>query len=98
MIEVTPTPDLIPLYREWANEDPIFAKAAEFLEKGYIENSKLNWNRKVRDRLRDLRRTKDWDEIYQLCKKNCSLSTLKRQMSYYDMEESTARNVYYCLK
>ena len=98
LIEIIPTSELPNLYREWAKEDPIFNKAVEFLETGQISESNLNWNRKVKERINELRKKMEWDDIYQLVKKECSLATIKQQSLVHCMQESTARNVYYRLK
>lgn len=99
MIEIVPNRELIHLYREWAKEDPVFYKAAEYLEFGQVRNSSINWNTKFKDRIRELRRNgKSWEWIFLRVKKDISMKTLKRQLKESNVAESTARNCYYSLK
>lgn len=99
MIEIVPNTELIHLYRKWAKEDPVFEKAAEYLERGEIRDSNINWNTKLKDRIRELRHNgKTWNEIFVHVKKDISMTTLKRQLTESNMAESTARNCYYALR
>ena len=54
MIEVTPTSELPALYREWAKEDPIFYKAAEYIENGCKRDQVSNENKKLKALLKDI--------------------------------------------
>ena len=98
MIQIVPNNELIELYREWAKNDPIFLKAVEYLETGGIKRSRLNFNVKCRDRIRELRRNgKSWEFIHDLFP-GASIETLKTQLHKNNMAEDTAKNCYYKLK
>ena len=99
MIEIIKNDQLIELYKEWADEDPVFHKAAEYLENGHIRESNLNWNVKCRNQIRELRRNGyDWDHIHSLVRNHVSVATLKSQLNVNGIAELTARQVYYQLK
>ena len=99
MIEIIKNDQLIELYKQWADEDPIFHKAAEYLENGHIRESNLNWNVKCRNQIRELRRNGyDWDHIHSLVRNHVSVATLKSQLNVNGIAEVTARLVYYQLK
>ena len=99
MIEIIKNDQLIELYKEWADEDPIFHKAAEYLENGRIRESNLNWNVKCRNKIREHRKNGwEWERIHKLVKKHVSLETLKSQLYVNGIAELTARQVYYQLK
>ena len=99
MIEIIKNDDLIELYKQWADEDPIFNKAAEYLVNGHIRESSLNWNVKCRNKIREHRKNgHDWERIHKLVKKHVSLETLKSQLYVNGIAELTARQVYYQLK
>ena len=99
MIEIIKNDQLIELYKEWADEDPVFHKAAEYLENGHIRESNLNWNVKCRNQIRELRRNGyDWDHIHSLVRNHVSVATLESQLNVNGIAELTARQVYYQLK
>ena len=99
MIEIIKNDDLIELYKQWADEDPVFHKAAEYLENGRIRKSNLNWNVKCRNQIRELRRNGyDWDHIHSLVRNHVSVATLESQLNVNGIAELTARQVYYQLK
>ena len=99
MIEIIKNDDLIDLYKQWADEDPIFHKAAEYLEHGHIRKSKLRWNVKCRNQIRHLRKNGwEWERIHKIVKKHVSVKTLKSQLYVNSIAEITARQVYYQLR
>ena len=99
MIEIIKNEELIDIYKQWADEDPIFNKAAEYLEKGYIKDSNLNWNVKCRDQIRQLRSNgESFEKIHSRVKKHISIESIKSQLYVSGLAEWTARTVYYQLK
>lgn len=63
------------------------------------EDSSINWNVKLRGRIRELRKNgKSFEEIHELVKKNMSLSSVKAQIKTNTVSNATARNAYYQAK
>ena len=63
------------------------------------KSSKINWNVRLRDRFRELRKNgKSFEEIHQLVKQNMSLSSVKQQIRTNTVSNTTARSAYYQAK
>ena len=63
------------------------------------KDSSINWNVRLRDRIRELRKNgKSFEEIHSMCKQNISLSSVKQQIRTNTVSNTTARSAYYVLK
>jgi len=91
MIEVTPTSELPALYREWAKEDPIFHKAADYIEnKGRAVLG--NENKRLKELLGKVKFTNKEIADHQRLINSNTVNKLRNDPKF-SIGETTARNV-----
>ena len=90
------------IYNRYKDNPPQDMKAfIKWFESGKKppKDSTINWNVRLRDRFRELRRNgKSFEEIQQLVKQKMSLSSVKEQMHTNSVSNATARCAYYQAK
>ena len=90
------------IYKRYKDNPPDEMKAfVKWYESGKKppKDSQINWNVKLRDRIREMRKNgKSFKEIHAMCKQNLSLKTVKEQIKCDAVAPGTARSAYYQLK
>jgi len=90
------------IYKRYKDNPPDEMKAfIKWYESGKTppDGSRINWRRKLRDKIRDrLRSGHSYEDIHAKIKDDMSLKSVKEHLRKDTVSDATARNAYYKLK